>query len=59
MSVGWSVFDGDWAKAIGEADERMYADKRRKDAARILGKRERQRGHDGREGSPAEALAGA
>ncbi len=33
LSIGWAVFDDDWAAAIGKADQRMYADKRRKDAS--------------------------
>jgi diguanylate cyclase (GGDEF)-like protein len=30
VSIGWAVYDGDWATTVRTADERMYADKRRK-----------------------------
>jgi len=32
MSVGWAAFDGDWPSTVRRADERMYAEKRRRDA---------------------------
>jgi diguanylate cyclase (GGDEF)-like protein len=30
VSIGWAIYDGDWAATVRTADERMYAIKRRK-----------------------------